>query len=63
MLFGRVLAALIILGSFGLFLVWKGITDDVTRSIDGKRVIPKWVFIIGGLGALAVSVFYLIFLF
>ena len=50
----------IILGALGLFLIWKGITGDITKTIDGKAFIPKWMYILGGVIVLILPVTFLI---
>jgi hypothetical protein len=42
------LAGAIVLGIFGLFLIWNGITGNVIKTIDGEAVIPRWMYIFGG---------------
>ena len=54
--------AALILGAFGLFLIWKGITGDVGKTVDGKAFIPKWIYVLGGIVVLILPVAYLIIL-
>lgn len=42
-------AALATLGVFGLILIWKGITGDVMTTPLGDNIIPRWMYVIGGL--------------
>ena len=54
------IVASIILGTFGFFLIWKGITGDIIKTIDGKAFIPKWMYILGGIIVLILPVAFLI---
>jgi len=49
MMVGRVLLAELILGIFGLFLIWKGLTNDVMRTRLGDVLIPRWMYVAGGI--------------
>jgi hypothetical protein len=42
------LAGAIVLGIFGLSLIWNGITGNVIKTIDGEAVIPRWMYVLGG---------------
>ena len=54
------IVAAIILGTFGLFLIWRGITGDIIKTTDGKAFIPKWMYIFGGIVILILPVAFLI---
>jgi hypothetical protein len=48
----RKLLAELILGVFGLLLIWKGLTNDVMRTRLGDVLIPKWMYVVGGVALL-----------
>jgi hypothetical protein len=53
MLWRSSFAALVALGVFGLILIWKGMSGDVMTTPLGGPVIPRWMYIGGGLALLA----------
>jgi hypothetical protein len=46
----------------GLWLVWRGLRNDIWRDLFGAAVIPRWLYITGGLALAALSAAYLAFL-
>ena len=48
-----------LLALFGLFLLWQGFT----KSKADCRVLPRWMYLIGGLGMLALPLAYFILVF
>lgn len=56
------MAGAVIIG-FGLWLLWRGITNDIRRDLFGDPLIPRWMWITGGVicttVGLAVSAFIL----
>lgn len=56
----RITIAIILLGGFGLFLLWKGISGDVIKLSSGKAFLPRWFYILSGVAVLILPVSYLI---
>ncbi len=52
--------AAILVGGFGLFLIWKGIVGDVVRTSEGKAFFPKWMYLLSGIIVLILPVTYLV---
>jgi len=50
---GRGIAAALTLGVFGIILIWKGLTNDVMSTRLGDVLIPRWMYLVGGLVLLA----------
>jgi hypothetical protein len=46
------LVAVLTLGAFGCILIWKGITGNVMTTRMGDVLIPRWMYIIGGVALL-----------
>lgn len=46
----------------GLWLAWRGLRNDVWRDLFGSAVIPRWLYITGGLALAVISAAYLVFL-
>lgn len=46
----------------GLWLVWRGLRNDTWRDLFGSAVIPRWLFVFGGLSLAIISASYLAFL-
>jgi hypothetical protein len=42
-------SAIATLGVFGIILIWKGITNDVMMTPMGDAIIPRWMYVIGGM--------------
>lgn len=57
-----IIAGVVIVG-LGLWLLWRGITNDIPRDLFGTPLVPRWMWIIGGLmsaiGGLALIAFLL----
>jgi len=47
------LVAVITLGVIGITLLWKGLSGDVMMTRLGDTLIPRWMYIIGGVALLA----------
>ena len=58
----RAIVAAIILAVFGLFLVWQGLTGNVARTIDRTAIIPRWLYVVSGIGVLILPAAYLVVL-
>jgi hypothetical protein len=58
----KAIGAAIILGIFGIFLIWQGLSGNVVKTIDRKAFIPRWVYVLAGIGILILPVAYLIVL-
>jgi hypothetical protein len=58
----KAIISAVALSIFGIFLIWQGATGNVVRTIDEKEVMPRWIYILGGLGLLLLPVMYLIVL-
>ena len=43
------LVGAIALGILGLVLIWKGISGNVIKTIDRKAIIPRWMYVLGGI--------------
>lgn len=52
----------IALGILGLTLIWKGLTGNVMTYTMGDDIIPRWMYIAGGLVLLAFPAFELFLL-
>lgn len=48
--------------AFGLFLIWIGLSGNIPVGPNGKRLIPKWLYILGGISVLILPVAYVIIL-
>lgn len=46
----------------GLWLVWRGLRNDIWRDLFGSAVIPRWLYVFGGLSLAVISASYLAFL-
>lgn len=46
---GRGLVGIFAIGLFGLILIWKGITGNVMQYEMGGNIIPRWMYVFGGL--------------
>jgi hypothetical protein len=53
-------SAAILVGLFGLFLIWQGITGNVPLGIDRKPLIPKFLYIISGIIMLILPVAFFV---
>ena len=42
-------AAAITLGILGLTLIWQGITGNVMQTKLGETIVPRWLYVVGGL--------------
>lgn len=51
---------LIIVG-FGLWLLWRGITNNIPSSGFGEALIPRWMFVVAGLLCVLLGVGLFIF--
>jgi putative Mn2+ efflux pump MntP len=58
----KAIVAAIILAVFGLFLIWQGLTGKVARTIDRTAIIPRWVYVVSGIGVLILPIAYLVVL-
>ena len=58
MMWRNPLAALVTLGVFGIILIWKGLVGDVMTTPLGDPVVPRWMYIVGGLALLAFPCMY-----
>lgn len=58
----KTIVAAILLGVFGLFLLWQGLSGNIVKTIDQKVLIPRWIYILAGIGILILPVAYLIIL-
>jgi putative Mn2+ efflux pump MntP len=38
----------ILIGLFGLYLIWNGLTGNISKTIDRKSIIPRWMHVLGG---------------
>ena len=56
----RETVAAIVVGAFGLFLVWKGTVGRVVRLSSGKAIFPKWMYLLSGILVLILPVAYLV---
>ena len=56
----RGLVAIGTLAVFGLILIWKGVTGDVMTTQLGDTLIPRWMYIVGGVVLLAFPVMYIL---
>jgi hypothetical protein len=45
----KILVASIALSVLGIFLIWNGITGNVVKTIDREDLIPKWMYVLGGI--------------
>ena len=45
-------AAVITLGIFGVILIWKGLSGDVMTTRMGDVLIPRWMYLTGGIALL-----------
>ena len=54
--------AALLLGGFGIFLIWKGITGDIIKLSSGQSFIPRWMYVLGGIVVLILPVSYLLIL-
>jgi hypothetical protein len=52
--------AAILLGSFGAYLIWKGITGNVPLGIEGKPLLPKSMYILTGVVLLILPITYFV---
>jgi len=43
------LVGAIVLGILGISLIWSGITGNVIKTIDSEAVIPRWMYVLGGI--------------
>jgi hypothetical protein len=34
----------------GFIVLWKGITNDIWRSRFGDTIVPRWLYLAGGVG-------------
>ena len=39
----------IVIACFGLLLLWRGITNGVRRDRFGDPIIPRWLYVSGGI--------------
>lgn len=46
----------------GLWLLWRGLRNDIWRDLFGAAVIPRWLYVFGGLSLAVISATYLAFL-
>ena len=57
-----IIAGVVIVG-LGLWLLWRGIANDISRDLFGTPLIPRWIWIMSGLmsaiGGLALIAFLL----
>lgn len=56
----KTIVAACILALFGLFLLWQGITGQVVKSSAGMPILPRWIYILGGIGMLILPGAYLV---
>jgi hypothetical protein len=56
----KTILAACLLSLFGLFLLWQGITGKIVKSSAGMPVLPRWVYVLGGIGMLLLPGAYLI---
>ena len=60
---GKGIAIGILCACYGLWLVYRGIRNDIWIDVFWEAVIPRWIYIAGGLiatvGGLALSAFIL----
>lgn len=54
--------AAIALGLFGLFLIWQGLSGNIAKTADQKPFLPRWIYVLAGVGMLILPVAYLIVL-
>ena len=43
------IAAGIVMACFGLLLLWRGIANHVRRDTFGDSIIPRWLYVTGGI--------------
>jgi hypothetical protein len=43
------LAGVIVLGALSILLIWNGITGNVIKNIDREAIIPRWMYMMGGI--------------
>lgn len=46
--------------AFGLFLIWQGVTGNVVKSAASKPILPRWIYIVSGVGLLILPIAYLV---
>lgn len=46
----------------GLWLLWRGLTNDIARDLFGEAAIPRWLYIAGGGLLTGIAVAYVRFL-
>ena len=56
----RAIVSAIFVAAFGLYLIWTGIYGNIPLGATGKTLIPKWVYILGGIVVLILPVAYLV---
>lgn len=47
---------------YGIWLVWCGIQNDLWYSRFGEPVIPRWLYLVGGITIAGLSMAYVLFL-
>jgi hypothetical protein len=56
----RGLVAVGVLAVLGLILIWKGVTGDVMTTRLGDTLIPRWMYIVGGVALLAFPAMFIL---
>lgn len=54
----RALVALGFLTFLGLRLIWQAISGDVMTTPLGEPIVPRWLYVVGGLAVLVFPVFW-----
>ena len=54
------LVAAVVLSAFGTYLIWQGFTGNVMKSSLSESLIPRWLYIVAGLGLLLLPMIYFI---
>ena len=55
---GKGFYAVFILSALGITLILKGLTNNVMTTPSGEAIIPRWMYVFGGLVLLAFPVAY-----
>ncbi len=56
----KAIIAALIVGIFGLFLLWTGITGNIIKTCDGKAFLPRWMYILSGIVVLILPTAYIV---
>ena len=59
---GRGFVVGIVAACYGIWLVWRGIQNDIWYSRFGEPIIPRWLYIVGGITIAGASMAYVLFL-